>query len=134
MNIKSLLILACAALCFVACDEDTDTLGSSLTSNTDHLEISTDTFKVSTRSILIDSVYARNTTSYLGTVRDPETGEYFTANFMTQFHTLENYNFPELDSIISRDENGMVQADSCELRIFFSGFYGDSLSSMKCAA
>lgn len=134
MNIKSLLILACAALCFVACDEDTDTLGSSLTSNTDHLEISTDTFEVSTRSILIDSVYARNTTSYLGTVRDPETGEYFTANFMTQFHTLENYNFPELDSIISRDENGMVQADSCELRIFFSGFYGDSLSSMKCAA
>lgn len=134
MKLKSLLIIACVALSFVACDEDTDTLGSSITSNMDHLEISTGTFDVSTRSILADSVFARNTTSYLGTVRDPETGEYFTANFMTQFHTLENSNFPKLDSIISRDSNGLVEADSCELRVFFSDFYGDSLTSMKCTA
>lgn len=134
MKLKSLLYVVCAALCFVACDEDTDTLGTSLTNNMDHLEISTDTFYITTRSIVADSVFARNTVSYLGTIVDPETGEYISANYMTQFHTLEDYEFPELDSIVSKDENGLAIADSCELRLFFNDFYGDSLTSMKCTA
>lgn len=133
MKLRSLLLVVCAALGFVACDTETETLGSSLTNNMDHLEISTDTFCITTRSIMADSVFARNTISYLGTVRDPETGEYITANYMTQFHTLEDYDFPELDSLVSVDENGLALADSCELRLFFEDFYGDSLTSMKCS-
>lgn len=132
MKVRSLLFAVCAALGFVACDTNTEFIGSSLTNNMDHLDISTDTFSISTRSIKVDSVYARNTISYLGTVRDPETGEYISANYMTQFHTLENYEFPELDSLLSVDENGLALADSCELRIYVDDFYGDSLASMKC--
>ena len=134
MKLRSLIFVVCAALGFVACDSDTDTLGSSLTNNMDHLEISTDTFNVTTRSIMVDSVYARNTVSYLGTVRDPETGEYITANYMTQFHCLEDYEFPELDSLLSVDDLGLATADSCELRLYFDDFYGDSLTAMKCTA
>ncbi len=134
MKLKTLLIAACASLAFIACDESTATLGGSITSDMDHLEIATDTFKLSSRSIVVDSVYARNSVSYLGTIRDPETGDYIQANYMTQFHTLENYEFPPLDSIVSRDEKGLVMADSCELRLFFHDFYGDSLTSMKCTA
>lgn len=132
MKLKSLLIVLCAALAFVACDDETGSLGSSLTSNMDHLEISTDTFTLKTRSIAIDSVLAKSSVSLLGSIRDPETGEYISANYMTQFHTLENYALPSLDSIVSRDENGQVIADSCEIRMFFQKFYGDSLTSMKC--
>ncbi len=132
MKCKSLLFAVCTALGFAACDTTTDTLGSSLTNNLDHLEISTDTFTITTRSIAIDSVLAKGTVSYLGTIRDPETGQYISANYMTQFHTLEDYKFPELDSIMSRNDNNEIIADSCELKIVWNKFYGDSLSSMKC--
>lgn len=132
MKFKSLLFSICAALSFVACDEETGTLGFSITSKSDSLAIASETYTLSTRSIAVDSVFARNTVSYLGTILDPETGEFISANFSTQFHTLEDYEFPPLDSIVSRDENGLVQADSCEIRMFFDDFYGDSLTAMKC--
>ncbi len=130
MKIFALLALTLAVA--TACDDNTDTLGGSLTSAVDRLVITTDTFTLSSRSLKVDSVLARNTTSYLGTIRDPETGEYISAHYMTQFHTLENYIFPDLDSLVSRDERGDIIADSCELRLYWSSFYGDSLSSMKC--
>ena len=134
MKLKSFLSGLCVLACLVACDDETDTLGVSLISNLDNLEISTDTFNITTRSIVADSVLARSTSSFLGVIRDPETGEYISANYMTQFHTLEDYGFPALDSIASRDDNGDIIVDSCELRIFWDSFYGDSLSSMKCTA
>lgn len=134
MKLKSIIFVVCVVASFVACDNQTDTLGVSLTNNMDNLEISTDTFKVSTRSIIADSILAKSTSSFLGTIRDPETGEYISANYMTQFHTLEGYGFPELDSISSRDLNGDIIADSCELRLFWNKYYGDSLTSMKCTA
>ncbi len=105
----SAMILAVA----IACDDSTDTLGNTLTNNMDHLDINTDTFTITTRSVKLDSVYARNTYGYLGTVRDPETGEYITAHYATQFHTLESYAFPELDSLVSDDARGEITADPC---------------------
>ena len=134
MKLKSFLSGLCVLVCLTACDDETNTLGVSLISNLDNLEISTDTFNITTRSIVADSVLARSTSSFLGVIRDPETGEYISANYMTQFHTLEDYGFPALDSIASRDDNGDIIVDSCELRIFWDSFYGDSLSSMKCTA
>lgn len=133
MKTRPILLLLCAICLNIACDDTTDTLGMALTNNMDNLDISTDTFTLSTRSIAADSVLARNTSSYLGIIRDPETGEYISAHYMTQFHTLEDYAFPELDSIMSRDAAGDIIADSCELRIYWSDFYGDSISSMKCS-
>ncbi len=134
MKIKCLILGICATVGLASCDETTGSIGSSLIGGLDNLQITTDTFNLKTRSIAAGSVLARNTTSYLGTVRDPETGEYLTANYMTQFHTLEDYTFPELEKITSRDANGDIVADSCEIRIFWDTFYGDSLTSMKCTA
>ena len=134
MKPKRFLTGLCVLACLTACNDETGTIGGSLINDLDHLEISTDTFNLTTRSIVVDSVLARNSTSYLGTIRDPETGEYISANYMTQFHTLEGYGFPVLDSISSRDVNDYIIADSCELRLFWDSFYGDSLSSMKCTA
>ena len=84
-------ILFTASLTLIACDDTTNELGMSLTDKMDHLNISTDTFEVTTRSIQADSVLSRNTTGYLGKVRDPETKDYITGNYMTQFHILDNY-------------------------------------------
>ena len=133
MNIKYMAGIALAALTLFSCDDTTDTIGGSLTDNVDKLEISTDTFQVETRSILADSVLSRSVTGYLGKVRDPETGAYMTGDFMTQFYTPEGFSFPEKDSIVSK-KDGLIVADSCDLRLYYTGFYGDSLATMKVTA
>lgn len=130
---KYLASLLLATLVLTACDDTTDQIGTSLSNNMDNLEITTDTFTITTRSIIADSVLSRNTIGYIGKIKDPETGNYITGDFMTQFHTFENYAFPKIDSIASKID-GMVVADSCDIRLFYTTSYGDSLTSMKLNA
>lgn len=123
------------ATCLTSCDDTTDTIGQTLTDNMDHLHIVTDTFTVTTRSIVADSVLSRSTTGFLGKVKDPETGAYVSGDFMMQFHTLDNFALPaDVSKILSKDADGKVIADSCEIRLFYSDFYGDSLATMKLTA
>ena len=117
-----------------SCDEDTTTVGYTLTSDVDQFTIATDTFSVATRSIIADSVLARSSYSYLGRVRDPETGSYITCHYTTQFNLLENekdIHFPPLDSITSLDADGLPMADSCVINVIVEAFQGDSLAAMK---
>lgn len=126
------MFLVSAAALFTSCDDTTNDIGTSLLHNMDNLSVTTDSFVITSRSIAADSVYSRSTMGYLGRIKDPETNTYVTGNFMTQFHMLEDYAdiFPKADSIVSRID-GQIVADSCELRLFFSNFYGDSLATMK---
>lgn len=119
-----------AVLTFVSCDETTDMIGSSLTDNKDKLFVAADTFHVASRTLTVDSVLARNTMGYLGIVKDPETGNVITGNFMAQMNILSGYSMLSQDSI-AKDESGQVVADSCELRLYYDTFYGDSLAPMK---
>lgn len=115
-----------------SCDDTTEAIGSSLTNYMDRIQIATDTFEVSSRSVRADSVLARSNMGYVGKVRDPETGGYVTGDFMMQFNTLEgmtDYLFPRKDSVVSVVD-GEVVADSCEIRLFYDSFYGDSLAPM----
>lgn len=124
-------IMSCITI--ASCDDTTDSIGNSLTDNMDMLKVTTDTFNVATRSIVADSVLSRNTTGYLGKIRDIETGNYITGDFMAQFSTLENYKLPEKDSIVSL-QDGEVIADSCSIRLFYTDYYGDSLATMNITA
>ncbi len=137
MKIKQLAVFAFVGAMIAACTDTTDTIGNSLTDTTDRLDISTDTFEVSTRSIAVDSVLSRSIYNYLGHIKDPETGTYVTSNYTTQFTVLENIYgnseyLPAQDSIVSR-KDGQVVADSCRLRIFVKSYEGDSLNPMKLA-
>lgn len=142
MNSKFIAGLALASLALAACDDTTDSIGTSLSGNTGGVTTQTATFDVFSRSIAADSVLSRNTTGYLGKVRDPETGAYITGDFMAQFNSLENYAFPAIDSLVTYDASGnmvvgrqgTIQADSCELRLFMGDHYGDSLQTMKLTA
>lgn len=122
------------SVAFTACDDTTDTIGNSLTDTSDLLDVATATFDVSSSSFTVDSVLSRNTTGYLGKIRDPESGNYITGDFMAQFGTLENYTFPYKDSIVSLDGAGDVIADSCYIRLYYTSFYGDSLATMNLTA
>lgn len=130
MKAKFFMALCVMMITLVACDDNTEGMGSSITPTSDGLDITTDSFKVTSCSVIANSVLARSTDGYIGRVKDPETSSYVTADFMSQFNTFENYEFPKADSIISKS-NGKVIADSCELRLFINSVYGDSLNTMK---
>lgn len=139
MKIKTIASVLLACLFMAACDDSTDTIGSSLSGLTDDINTETSSFNVSSQTIIADSVLARNVTGYLGKVRDPETNAYVTGDFMAQFYCLENYRFPDLSDITYVDANGtahrgVIRADSCELRLFYTNFYGDSTRVMKMTA
>lgn len=55
-----------SAFLFGSCDDNTDEIGSSLIGDMDDLEITPASYQISTRSIIADSVYSRNTIGYLG--------------------------------------------------------------------
>lgn len=114
-----------------SCDDTTEGVGTSITDIHDNIEVTTSVLNILSESVVTPSVISRSNTGYLGRIKDIETGSYITSNFMTQFHTLDDYQFPPLDSLISKND-GKVIADSCEVRIYFTSFYGDSLASMKC--
>ena len=131
------LIMAGIAMLTIAissCDNETDTLGNTLTSSVDRFAVAADTFNVTTRSIVADSVLARSVYSYLGRLKDPETGAYVTSDYMTQFNLLEsttNSLFFPADSIVNRDEHGLPVVDSCVVNIVTDGYQGDTLTAMK---
>jgi len=127
--------MACAALAAMAisCDEDTLTIGNSLTEQNDQLDIVAATFQLdTTRTIKADSVLTLSSKCYLGKVRDPETGADVTSEFTTQFHVLENTYVTPPDSIKAHYD-GKAAADSCNLTLYLASPFKvqDSLTAMK---
>lgn len=134
MKCKFLAIgFAAMTLAFAACDDTTNTIGTSLTSDIDNLKVSVDTFGVASSTLVSDSVLARNIVGYLGRIKDPLTGTLITGDFMIQFNTLANFKMPTRDNVISVVD-GEVAADSCDIRLYYTSFFGDSLAQMKLTA
>lgn len=136
MKVKFWAGILLTAMTISACDDNTQDIGASLTKDVDHFSIIADTFRVSTRSIVIDSVLSRSTYDYLGRMKDPETGDYVTADYVTQFVQLEqisNNMFPTENTIVGRID-GQAIADSCHLNIYIQAHVGDSLAPMKLTA
>lgn len=132
MKIRLMSAIAFCAMAILSCSEETLEVGTTLTSENDKMNISTGVFNATSRSILADSIYARNFDCYFGNVRDPETGAYIKSEFMAQFNMLENQKMPPEDRLLSwRD--GEIVADSCEIWLYFdrSKCYGDSLTPVK---
>ena len=117
-----------------SCSEDTSTLGYSLTSSADKFTTETDTFDISTRSIASGAVLSRNAYSYLGRIKDPETGTYIKCDYTTQFSILESEAstlFKSSETIVGRDDNNQPIVDSCYVHVLINTFQGDSLTAMK---
>jgi len=133
MKAKWIAGILLTAITISACDDDTANIGSSLTKDVDHFAIVSDTFDVSTRSILIDSVLSQNSTCYLGRIKDPITGDYITSDYTSQFVQLESMAsnlFPIKDNMVSRDLADNIIADSCHLNVYIVSSVGDSLAPM----
>ncbi len=93
--------------------------------------VSTTEFDVTTKSILSGSVYARSSTGFLGRFIDPVFGEYETS-FLTELNCLDSLKFPSAYS--KENKEGIMAGDSThltELILFYSEFYGDSVSQNR---
>lgn len=137
MDLKYIAGAILSSLALMACDDTTESIGSTIANQTDAIVVGTGLFDVASQTIVPDSVLSRSTTGYLGKIRDPETGAYVTGDFMTQFNTIEgnSYLFPKEDSMVvvnaAGDSIQGVQADSCEIILFFDKHYGDPTQTMK---
>ena len=138
----SLLLLASLTIATVSCNDTTDTLGISLTDDADVVYVASKEFNVSSNSVAANNVVSRSRTGYLGRIKDIETGNYITCNYMTQFRAMGKMQFPSIDSIYINPEDydqniakyKQIKADSCSLIIYISNALGDSLALMKISA
>lgn len=117
---RVLPMVLCMAV-FAACDDNTDSLGESMMPGEDEITVGMETYNATTRSFLAgDSILAKTGTAYLGRYTDPLYGT-FEADFMTQFHCVEGFEFPT---------NGVVgdSALTAEVRLYLSSYFGDSIN------
>ena len=121
-----ILLAMFTLLTFVQCDDNTDTVGSSIVPEKDIITAETKIYKATSKTIMAnDSILANTNEVYLGRYTDEESGTVFTSGFITQFGCNEDYGFPE---------NGVIgdSATYTKLRLYFEEYYGDSLNSMQC--
>lgn len=116
-----------AAMC-AACDETTESIG--IFSDEDAIVATSASFYFNTRTVRLDSVMSNSNQSYLGCVHDPQTDTDIKAEFAAQFHCFENYTLPAEDMLV-KGTDGQVVADSVEIRLYFTDYYGDAGNPMK---
>lgn len=133
MKFIKLTAFLLAAFSMVACDDTTDTLGSSITNKVDNLTITDATYNVETQSLVAGPVLSKSNNGIIGRVKDPETGTYLTADYMTQMVPLSTFSVDTLQYIKDAN-NGELKADSCYLLVSYQSTYGDSLAPMKVTA
>lgn len=133
MKFIKLTAFLLAAFSMVACDDTTDTLGSSITNKVDNLTITDATYNVETQSLVASPVLSKSNNGIIGRVKDPETGTYLTADYMTQMVPLSTFSVDTLQYIKDAN-NGELRADSCYLLVSYQSTYGDSLAPMKVTA
>lgn len=126
-------LIALATLLIAGCDDNTSTMG--IPSKDEEVFPSYGTFPAYTHSEAMDSVLGNSTSSYLGSIDDPETGTRIRADFAAQFHTFENYSFPKFDLMFPDDgvkrTTDSIRCDSVEVRLYFSNYYGAKNAPLK---
>ena len=126
--------IAFMMMTFSACNDETFDIGNTLTQDADKLSITSTEFEVddSMRTVLADSVLLRSGYCYLGKLKDPERGNFVTAEFMTQFNVVESFSM-QPESKIANKYNGMAAADSCQLEFYMEDPTNtvDTLAAMK---
>ena len=130
---KHILAILLIPIIFISCTENTSTIG--VFPDSDDIENSYALFDLYTKSVLLDSVVYKNTYNYLGSFKDPETNTDIKANFAAQFHTFENYRFPNRNFLFSDFKNDHsqepIECDSIDLQLYYNGYYGDPNNPMK---
>lgn len=127
MKIKTSLIVLLGT-CLAACDNTTDSIG--IYTDSDNINASTTVYDATSQSLVADSVLSNSNSSYFGRMIDPETQLLVKTEFLAQFNTLEDYQFPDYNLLVKNGQ-GKIEADSIEIRLYYEKYYGDNNNPMK---
>lgn len=122
-NLKTWVLASTMLLPLVACDNTTDSIGTSMIPNTDKLEVQSKSFEVYTKSVAMDSVYAKTKVGYVGQYDDPIFGK-FHGNFLTELNCVDGLTFP-WDIMTDK------KAYATEIYLYYNKFFGDSLNTSQ---
>ncbi len=140
MKIKFYLLSVLCALMFSACDDTLNQIGSSIRPDGDDLLPKSAIFEINTSTFLFDSVYLRTPYPLLGQIEDDFYKTTITSDYAAQFYVSPNFSLDitnssdSLDFTLGKDSLLNNQLDSAKIRIFYSTYYGDSLSPMVVTA
>lgn len=118
MKLKFLAALGLAATLY-SCDDSTTGIGD-FVANADEIPAIAETYNVTTCTNLLDSIYSRTSSAYLGKYTDPEFGEY-SAEFITQINCVEGQRFPDTFQGI----------EETTLELYYNSYYGDSIATLR---
>lgn len=127
---KLLSAAAFLLLALSACDDTTDSAGFEVMPQGDNVTTSTAIFSVPTQSAPTGSIYVNTSRCYLGCVVNPALGTRTRSSFLAQFRPIEDYAQPEAADVVS-DDDGLPVCDSCQLRMYFTTYFGDSLAPIN---
>ena len=139
MRIKFCLL---SVLCFlmIACDDSLNQIGSSIRPNGDDLVPNSAVFELESSTYLADSIYLRTPYPLLGEIMDDFYKTTIRADYAAQFRAASNFSLDitgssdslefkfGTDSLLNND------LDSMKIRIYYSTYYGDSLTPMVVTA
>lgn len=127
--------LLCTILLMTGCDDNTGSLGMDMLPSEDLLTTQTKIYDISTRSIAVDSVFAKTSTGYVGKFTDPQFG-YYEASFLTELNCTDNFKFPAVYKYdpIKQTASGSMAGDSivaAELVVYYNNWFGDSINACQ---
>lgn len=118
MKLKFLVALGIAATLY-SCDDETTGIGQ-FVADADMIPAKADSYTIETESYLLDSVYSRSSTAYLGKFTDKDYGT-FSSDFLVQINCPENFIRPDR----------IEEIKTAKLGLYYTSYFGDSLASIR---
>lgn len=118
MKLKFLVALGIAATLY-SCDDETTGIGQ-FVADADMIPAKADSYTIETESYLLDSVYSRSSTAYLGKFTDEDYGT-FSSDFLVQINCPENFILPDR----------IEEIKTAKLGLYYTSYFGDSLASIR---
>lgn len=118
MKLKFLVALGIAATLY-SCDDETTGIGQ-FVADADMIPAKADSYTIETESYLLDSVYSRSSTAYLGKFTDEDYGT-FSSDFLVQINCPENFILPDR----------IEEITTAKLGLYYTSYFGDSLASIR---
>lgn len=119
MKFKFLAAIALAAAALYSCDDETTGIGQFIVDE-DFIPAHAASYAVITETHLLDSVYSRSSTAYLGKFTDQDYGT-FSSDFLAQISCPEDFTLPDR----------IVDITGATLGLYYTSYFGDSLATLR---
>lgn len=119
MKFKFLAAIALAAAALYGCDDETVGIGQFIVDE-DYIPAKATSYSVITETHLLDSVFSRSSTAYLGKFTDKDYGT-FSSDFLTQISCPEDFTLPDR----------IVDITNATLSFYYLSYFGDSLATLR---